>query len=112
MLFNPEFIIGKSVKYDIQSDAAYKYERGVDPNCHDYVLRRFLKIVEEHTKVINVYSLQIQVYSAIPRLLLIITNNKIIGTNLTQDKMVYYLNKLDFNTMKITLLQSHPIEMI
>ena len=29
--FNPEAIIGKSLKYDIKSDAAHKFERGVDP---------------------------------------------------------------------------------
>ena len=29
--FQPEAIIGKSVKYDIQSEASHKFERGVDP---------------------------------------------------------------------------------
>ena len=28
--FNPESIIGKSVKYNLISDAAHKFERGVD----------------------------------------------------------------------------------
>ena len=42
--FNSDMIIGKSVKYDINSDAAYKFERGVDPNIHDFALRRFIKI--------------------------------------------------------------------
>ena len=41
--FNHEEILGKSVKYDINSDAAYKFERGVDPLCHEKVLRRFIK---------------------------------------------------------------------
>ena len=31
--FNPEDIIGKAVKYALTSDAAHKYERGVDPLC-------------------------------------------------------------------------------
>ena len=52
--FNPEAIIGKSIKYDIQSDAAYKFERGVDKFCHQKTLRRLLKIVEKHTKIKNV----------------------------------------------------------
>jgi len=96
--FNPEIIIGKSVKYDIQSDAAYKYERGVDPNCHDYVLRRFLKIVEEHTKVINasIFTSNSSLFSNTKVAFDNNKINKIIGTNLTQDKMVYYLNKLGF----------------
>ena len=52
--FNPEEIIGKSVKYDIKSDAAHKFERGVDPLCHEKVLRRFIKIVNDHVNIKNV----------------------------------------------------------
>ena len=47
----PEAIIGKSLKYDIQSEAAHKFERFVDPECHDRVLRRFIKIVSEHANI-------------------------------------------------------------
>ena len=53
ILIDPEKIIGKSVKYDLSSDAAHKFERGVDPMCHEKVLRRFLKIVESHSKIIS-----------------------------------------------------------
>ena len=49
--FNPEIIIGKSIKYDIKSDAAHKFERGVDPSSHEYVLRRFINIVKDHTEI-------------------------------------------------------------
>jgi phenylalanyl-tRNA synthetase beta chain len=52
--FNPEEIIGKSVKYDIKSDAAHKFERGVDPLCHEKVLRRFIKIVSDHANIKNI----------------------------------------------------------
>jgi phenylalanyl-tRNA synthetase beta chain len=52
--FNPEEIIGKSVKYDIKSDAAHKFERGVDPLCHEEVLRRFIQIIYEHVNIKNV----------------------------------------------------------
>ena len=51
VFFKPEAIIGKSLKYDIQSEAAHKFERFVDPECHDRVLRRFIKIVSEHTNI-------------------------------------------------------------
>ena len=30
--FSPDSIIGKTIKYNINSDAAYKFERWVDPN--------------------------------------------------------------------------------
>ena len=49
--FQPEAIIGKSVKYDIQSEASHKFERGVDPECHERVLRRFIKLVSEHANI-------------------------------------------------------------
>jgi phenylalanyl-tRNA synthetase beta chain len=52
--FNPEEIIGKSVKYDIKSEAAHKFERGVDPLCHEEVLRRFIKIVSDHANIRNI----------------------------------------------------------
>ena len=51
--FKPDSIIGKTVQYDIVSDAAYKFERGVDPLIHELVLRRFIKIVEQHADIKN-----------------------------------------------------------
>jgi phenylalanyl-tRNA synthetase beta chain len=51
--FNPEDVIGQTVKYDITSDAAYKFERTVDPLCHDVVLRRFIQLVSEHADIKN-----------------------------------------------------------
>ena len=41
-------IIGKSLKYNLNSDAAHKFERGVDISLHEKVLRRFIKIVQDH----------------------------------------------------------------
>ena len=52
--FVPESIIGKSVKYDLNSEAAHRFERGVDPACQEFVLRRFLKIVSDHAKIKNI----------------------------------------------------------
>ena len=52
--FKPEVIMGKSLKYDIQSEASHKFERYVDPNCHDMVIRRFIKIVSDHTNIKNI----------------------------------------------------------
>ena len=47
--FEPESIIGKSIKYDLNSEAAFKFERGTDPDIIEMALRRFIKIVEDHT---------------------------------------------------------------
>ena len=47
--FKPDSIIGKSLQYNLQSESSYRFERGVDPTCHEKVLRRFIKIVQDHT---------------------------------------------------------------
>ena len=39
------------LKYDIQSEASHKFERFVDPESHDYVIRRFINIVSEHANI-------------------------------------------------------------
>ena len=44
--FKPKSLIGKSIKYDLNSEAAYKFERGVDPLMLENALRRFISIVE------------------------------------------------------------------
>ena len=43
--FNPEAIIGKTIKYGLNSEAAYKFERGVDRDAQEFNLRRFIKII-------------------------------------------------------------------
>ncbi len=49
--FKPKSLIGKSIKYDLNSEAAYKFERGVDPLMLENALRRFISIVEDHAKI-------------------------------------------------------------
>ena len=58
--FRPESIIGKAIKYDINSDASYKFERGVDPELQEFTLRRFIQIVSDHAKIsrLSIYSKQ------------------------------------------------------
>mgnify|MGYP001257275121 CR=1 FL=1 len=96
--FKPEAIIGKSVKYDIQSEASYKFERFVDPECHEKTIRRFIKIVEEHTNIKDMslitYNYKKNKVTKIP----LNTNaiNQIIGTNISQDEYLTYLSKLGF----------------
>jgi phenylalanyl-tRNA synthetase beta chain len=96
--FQPEAVIGKSVKYDIQSDAAHKFERGVDQECQDKVLRRFIKIVSEHT---NIKDLSLITYKYSENLATLIPVNvrkinEIIGIDLSEDDYINYLIKLGF----------------
>ena len=96
--FKPEAIIGKSVKYDIQSEASHKFERFVDPECQDKTLRRFIKIVQEHTNIKDMslisYNYKKSKVTKIP----VKTNmiNQIIGTKISEDEYLTYLSKLGF----------------
>ena len=96
--FNPEAIIGKSLKYDISSDAAHKFERNTDPYSHDYVLRRFINIVESHTQIkkVELFS-QSHIEKTDKLISLNISKiNEILGTNINEDKCLRYLNRLGF----------------
>ncbi|MAJ44720.1 MAG: hypothetical protein CMF96_08275 [Candidatus Marinimicrobia bacterium] len=96
--FDPEAIIGKSVEYGINSEAAHKFERNTDPNCHSYVLRRFLKIIDNHTNIkkVDLFSntyFEREVNSVpfqIPKI------NKVLGTKIDDNKCIEYLSKLGF----------------
>jgi phenylalanyl-tRNA synthetase beta chain len=96
--FQPEAIIGKSIKYDIQSDASHKFERGVDIDCQEKVLRRFIKIVSEHANIkefsMSSHNFNKKYLHKIP----IDVNkiNEIIGINITKERYLKYLSKLGF----------------
>ena len=96
--FSPETILGKTIKHNINSEAAYKFERNTDPSSHDYVLRRFLKLIEVHTNINNV-----EIFSEIsskPNSIAIPYNlkkiNAILGTKVTNKKLKNYLQNLGF----------------
>ena len=96
--FSPETILGKTIKHNINSEAAYKFERNTDPSSHEYVLRRFIKLIEEHTKINN-----IEIFSEInsrPKSIAIPYNpkkiNAILGTSISNEKIKNYLQSLGF----------------
>ena len=96
--FNPESIIGKAIQYNLNSDAAYKFERGVDSESHDLVLRRFITIISEHA---NIRSLKIKSfnYENIQKKYIPLDNkkiNEIIGIDIEESKYLNILNKLHF----------------
>lgn len=97
--FNPENIIGKSLKYDIKSEAAYKFERGVDPICHEKVLRRFLNIIEDHAIISNaeIFKKNYKEYTPVKIPYCLNEVNKILGTTLDKKTFNSYLTKLDFD---------------
>ncbi|MDA9321697.1 phenylalanine--tRNA ligase subunit beta [Gammaproteobacteria bacterium] len=96
--FLPEAVIGKTVQYDIQSEASYKFERGVDLDCQDKVLRRFIKIVSEHTNIINSSIVCFKAKENPVNKIAINVNkiNQIIGINISYENYLNYLSKLGF----------------
>ena len=96
--FQPEAILGKSVKYDIQSDAAHKFERGVDQDSQDTVLRRFIKIVSEHANIkdISLITYKYNEDSSLKIPINVNTINEIIGIDLSENDYLDYLVKLGF----------------
>jgi phenylalanyl-tRNA synthetase beta chain len=96
--FKPEEIIGKSIKYNLVSDAAHKFERGVDIQAQEKVLRRFIAIVQDHVAIKN---FKIQTFddteieqSRIPIDLERV--NTILGIDIEKEQYLMILNKLGF----------------
>ncbi len=98
--FRPEAIIGKTIKYNLNSDSAHKFERGVDILSHETVLRRFIKIIEDHASIKSVKSFEfssdnfesskVEASSE--------TINSILGTNISSKEFNDYLKSLGFIT--------------
>ncbi len=100
--FQPEAIIGKSVDYDIQSDAAHKFERGVDPECQEKVLRRFIKIVSEHTNINDMSLVTYKFKDTLEYKIDIDVNriNSILGIKISREEYIKYISKLGFEVKK------------
>ncbi len=114
--FNPDMIIGKSVKYDLLSEAAYKFERGVDICAQDLALRRFIKIVEDHAEI---KSVSIKQFNKVDYVHKYILNdyrkiNNILGTNLERKVIDKILGDLGFEIYEEIKIPSwrHDIESI
>jgi phenylalanyl-tRNA synthetase beta chain len=97
--FKPEAIMGKSVKYDIKSEASHKFERYVDPNCHDMVIRRFIKIVRDHANIknISIHCDQCEQNETHKIPVNVDKINKILGIKINKDQYLSYLIKLGFD---------------
>lgn len=96
--FVPESIIGRSIKYNLQSDAAHKFERGVNPENHDYVLRRFIQIVQDHAEIKSIKTCNYKTENFLNHELDININkiNSILGTDYTESFYIDSLSKLGF----------------
>ncbi len=105
--FRPEFIIGKTVKYNINSEAAYKFERGVDPLLNKLALMRFINIVDDHAEIEKV-ELCSKIYHSEKSKEIIFDPSKIdsiLGIEIDEDYYRECFTKLGFkiNNNKITV---------
>ena len=96
--FNPESIIGKSIKYNLVSDAAHKFERGVDIDSQEYVLRRFARVVQDHVKIksIKIKTFSSNSYQNLSIPIDVNKINNILGTSFREDECLDYLRGLGF----------------
>ena len=97
--FRPDAIIGKSLKYDVKSDASHKFERGVDQNAQENVLRRFIRVVSDHAQIKDMsmvsYNTESQPDLKIP--LVVNKINQILGIDINEEEYIRYLLKLGFS---------------
>ncbi len=110
----PEAIIGKSVKYDIQSEASHKFERGVDPQFQEKVLRRFIQIVSEHSKITKaeIYTNSSRAFKGAELDINIDEINAILGTNETIDNYKNALIKLGFKVSDFIKIPSYRSDIL
>ncbi len=97
--FNPEEITGQALKYDIQSEAAYKFERGVDKNIQEFALKRFLKIVKDHVTIKNVKLFQKKYIETRSTEIPFNVNkiNEILGLDMDNETYSMHLNSIGFS---------------
>ena len=106
--FKPEEILGKARKYNLTSEASYKFERGVDYLAQEQVLRRFIAIVQEHVKI---KSCAIKSEKRKEDLINVEFNphklNKVIGTDLTDTQQKAILESLYFEVSENITVPPH-----
>jgi phenylalanyl-tRNA synthetase beta chain len=97
--FNPESIIGKSIGYNLNSDSAHKFERGVDIGSQQTTLKRFAKIIQDHAKIksIKLKSFLSNDYQHCYLPIEIKKINKILGTSIDESQYTNILTKLGFS---------------
>jgi len=96
--FKPESIIGRALKYNLKSDASYKFERGTDPDIHEIALRRFIQIVKDHAQIKSISIFEDNSYKHTNEIIDFDVNkiNKILGVNLTEKRYLEILKNLGF----------------
>ncbi len=107
--FDPEAIIGKSLDYNLSSEAAHKFERGVDVCIQVEALKRFAKIVSDHTSIdsIKIITFEEKPFKNKKLDIDVLRINQILGSSISSDKFNEILNKLGFETESQVVVPSY-----
>ena len=112
--FVPEAILGKATKYNLNSDASYRFERGVDPNCHEKILRQFIQIIDDHAEIkdIGMNSYNIREFKNLEINKNINKIEGILGMSIGEDLFDSTLNKLGFSVNKTIKVPSYRNDIV
>ena len=96
--FKPSIIAGKSSLYNLNSEAAHKFERYVDPALVDLAHKRFTQIIKDHTEIKELKLLKFGSNDHAEREIDFneIKINKILGCNFSKEKIHEILKGLSF----------------
>lgn len=103
--FNPVRIRKTSRSMNIKSDASYRFERGVDPNDVDFVMKRLIKVIEETSGGVAARGFVDKYVHKIPPRTVFLRDSKlsrILGIDIDQSSVEHILSGLDFVTERIT----------
>jgi len=97
--FNPEFVRLASKKLRLQTDASYRFERGVDPLMHSFAITRVLYLLSEHTTLHKINFFQKADKLKINNKIKINIDQfeKILGQQIPKTKIIKILKRLNFH---------------
>ncbi|HET8855388.1 MAG TPA: phenylalanine--tRNA ligase subunit beta [Salinimicrobium sp.] len=103
--FNPVSIRKSSKRHSLNTDASFRYERGIDPNIADYALKRAVLLIREIAGGSVTSNLDDYYFHKIEDLPVFLTFEKInslIGENLSQETIKSILASLEIKVNNIT----------
>lgn len=103
--FNPVSIRKSSKRHGLNTDASFRYERGIDPNIADYALKRAVLLIREIAGGSVTSNLDDYYFHKIEDLPVFLTFEKInslIGENLSQETIKSILASLEIKVNNIT----------
>ncbi len=107
--FDPEIIIGKSIKYNLNSEAAYRFERGTDIQNHRNVLKRFIEIIEDHAVIKDIKIFEECSTDCNNKTIKFDPEkiNNILGTSISSKSIINILESLGFKFKKDLIVPSY-----